>query len=127
MKENENKIKDVTTEIEYKNKTYHLVFNLNVMQEIQEEYGTIEKWGALTDGTNGEVNIKALIFGFTRMLNEGIEIENEENGENATQYKPFTEKQVGRMITEIGLENMTKRLTETVIESTKSDNQQKNV
>lgn len=124
MKENENKLKDITNEIEYKGKKYVIVFNLNVMQAIQEEYETIEKWGALTDGSNGEVNIKALIFGFTQMLNEGLEIESEENG---TEYKPFTEKQVGRMITEIGLENMAQTLSNTVIESTKSDNAPKNV
>lgn len=124
MKENENKLIDVSKEIEYKEKKYKIVFNLNVMQEIQEEYETIEKWGALTDGSNGEVKIKALIFGFTKMLNEGLEIESEENG---TEYKPFTEKQVGRMITDIGLNNVAKKLSATVIESTKSDNEEKNV
>lgn len=124
MKENE--LKSFNNEIKYKEKIYHLVFNLNVMQEIQEEYGTMENWGSLTDGSKGEVNIKALIFGFMKMLNEGIEIENEENGENAIKYPLFTEKQVGRMITEIGLENMAKKLSETVIESTKSDDTPKN-
>lgn len=123
MKENE--IKDIKNQVEYKGNNYNLVFNLNVMQEIQEEYETIEKWGSLTDGTNGEVNIKALIFGFMKMLNEGIEIQNEDEG---TEIKPFTEKQVGRMITEIGLENMAKKLSDTVIESTKSDdNSSKNL
>lgn len=124
MKENE--LKSFNNEIKYKEKIYHLVFNLNVMQEIQEEYGTMENWGSLTDGSKGEVNIKALIFGFMKMLNEGIEIENEDNGENAIKYPLFTEKQVGRMITEIGLENMAKKLSETVIESTKSDDTPKN-
>lgn len=124
MKNNDNKLKDITNEIEFKDKKYKIVFNLNVMQEIQEKYGTIEKWGALTDGTDGEVNIKALIFGFTQMLNEGLEIESEELG---TEYKPFTEKQVGRMITDIGLNTMAQKLNDTVIESTKSDNVSKNV
>lgn len=118
MKENE--IKDIKNQVEYKGNVYNLVFNLNVMQEIQEEYGTIEKWGSLTDGTSGEVNIKALIYGFMKMLNEGIEIQNEDEG---TEIKPFTEKQVGRMITEIGLEKMAQTLSKTVIESTKSDDE----
>ena len=111
-------MKDYNGEIEYKNKKYKLVFNLNSMERIQEEYGTIQKWGELTDGKNGEVNIKALVFGFTEMLNEGIDIENE----NLEEKLPFlTQKQVGRMITEIGIANAANKLNETVIESTKSE------
>lgn len=117
-------MKDVSKKITYKGKEYHLVFNLNVMQSIQDEYGTIDKWAELTDGTEqkdgrkGEPNAKAVIFGFTEMLNEGIDISNDENG---TDDKPLTHKQVGRLITEIGLIEATKKLNDTVIESTKSD------
>ena len=111
-------MKDYNGEIEYKNKKYKLVFNLNVMEQIQEEYTTLDDWGELTDGKKGEPNAKAIIFGITCMLNEGIDIENDENG---TDIKPFTLKQVGRIITEIGLLNATKKLNDTVIESTKSE------
>ena len=52
------------------------------------------------------------------MLNEGIDIENEENG---TDIKPLTLKQVGRIITEVGLAGATAALNQTVIESTKSE------
>ena len=110
-------MKDINGEIQYKDKTYRLVFNLNVMEKIQEEYGTIEKWGKMTDGKNGESNVKAVIFGFTEMINEGIDIQNEENGTND---KFLSTKQVGRMITEIGLMNATKELNDTVVKSTKS-------
>lgn len=108
-------MKDINGKIQYKDREYKLVFNLNVMEKIQEEYGSIEKWGELTSG--GEPSAKAVIFGFTEMLNEGIDIDNEENG---TDIKPLTLKQVGRIITEIGLENASNKLSETVIESTKS-------
>lgn len=111
-------MKDFNGEIEYKGKVYKLVFNLNVMEEIQNEYETLEEWGALTDGSKGEVNAKAIIYGFTAMLNEGLEIENEETG---SEFKPLSLKQVGRIITEIGLEDATKSLNETVVESTKSE------
>ena len=111
-------MKDFNGTIEYKGKTYKLYFNLNVMEQIQEEYGTIDKWGELSDGVSGEVNAKAVIFGITAMINEGIDIENEEKG---TDIKPFTLKQVGRMITEIGIKEATKKLNETVIESTKDE------
>lgn len=110
-------MKDFNGEVEYKGKVYKLIFNFNVMEAIQNEYGTIEEWGKLSDGVSGEPNAKAVIFGFKEMLNEGIDIENEENG---TDIKPLTLKQVGRMITEIGLQNATNTLNETVIESTKS-------
>ena len=45
-------------------------------------------------------------------------IEAEENG---TEYKPVTPAFVGRMLTDIGLDNMTKVLQDTVVESTKTD------
>ena len=111
-------MKDICGKIQYKNKDYSLVFNLNVMEKIQEEYGSLEAWGKLTDGEEGEPNAKAVIFGFTEMLNEGIDIANDENG---TDDKPLTLKQVGRMISDYGLENATKTMNKTVIESTKSE------
>lgn len=110
-------MKDVNGKIQYKDREYRLVFNLNVMEEIQAEYGSIDKWGELTDGKSGEPNAKAVIFGFAAMLNEGLDIENEENG---TEYKPFTLKQVGRIITEVGMQKTMDALTETVIDSTQS-------
>ncbi len=109
---------DVSKSIEYKGHKYKLVFNLNVMEEIQEEYGTVAKWGELTDGASGEPNAKAVIFGLAAMLNEGIDIDNEEKGEET---KPLTLKQVGRMITEIGLETSTQKLNDVIIESTQSE------
>lgn len=111
-------MKEVSSVITYKDKDYKIVFNLNVMERIQDEYKTIQEWGALTDGTSGEVNIKALIFGLTEMLNEGIEIANEDNGTNE---KLFTHKQVGRMLTDIGVDKATRSLNGVVVESTKSD------
>lgn len=111
-------MKDFNGTIQYKDRTYRLAFNLNVMESIQEEYGSIDKWASMTDGTDGEPNAKAVIFGFREMLNEGIDMDNEENG---TDFKPLTLKQVGRLISEIGLVEATSALNDTVIESTKSE------
>lgn len=110
-------LKDVSKKITYKDKEYTLVFNLNVMEEIQEKYGTLGKWGQLSDSKSGEPNAKAVIFGFTAMFNEGIDIDNEKNGTN---IQPLTPKQVGRIITEVGMKEMTNVLNDTVIESTES-------
>ena len=111
-------MKDFNGTLQYKDKEYKLVFNLNVMESIQEEYGSLEKWGELTDGASGEPDAKAVIFGFTEMINEGIDIQNEEDGPD---LKPLTKKQVGRMITEIGLQGATTTMNDTVINSTKSE------
>ena len=107
-------IDTVTSTIEYKGKKFKLVFNLNVMEALQDKYDSLDKWGELTDGSQGEPDIKALKFGFTEMLNEGIEIDNEDNGTN----EPLlTSKQVGRIITEAGLDNVQKKMNEVVIAS----------
>lgn len=111
-------MKDMCGNIQYKGRDYKLVFNLNVMEAIQEEYGSLTAWGDLTDGSAGEPNAKAVIFGFTQMINEGIDICNEENG---TDDKPLTVKQVGRMITDYGLLEATKTMNKTVIDSTQSE------
>lgn len=111
-------MKDFNGEIQYRGKSYKLVFDLNVMESIQEEYGSLDAWGKLTDGVSGEPNAKAVIFGFREMLNEGIDIDNEEKG---TQEAFLTLKQVGRMITEVGLMEATAVLNDTVVNSAKSE------
>lgn len=111
-------MKEMKNEIEYKGQKYSLVFNLNVMEVIQNEYKSVQEWGELTDGVKGEPNAKAIIFGLTEMLNEGIDIDNETREEK---LPLFTKKQVGRLLTEVGLKNVTQKLNETVVESTKSE------
>ena len=108
---------DINGKIQYNGKEYSLVFNLNVMEAIQEKYGTLDEWGELTGASGKEPNAKAVIFGFREMLNEGIDIENEENG---TDIEFLTLKQVGRIITQVGLSNATSTMQETVINSTQN-------
>ena len=110
-------MKEISKEFEYSGKKYGLVFNLNVMAVIQDKYGTLDAWGKLTDSKDEEPNAKAIIFGIWAMINEYIDIQNEEHG---TSEKPLTLKQTGRMITDIGLYEATKKVNETVVESTKS-------
>ena len=115
-------MKDFYTEFELNGKKYTLCFDLNVMEAIQEEYKTIENWSNLTNGNNGEADAKAILFGFTEMLNEGIDIMNEKNG---TDEKPLTRKQVGRMLTQYGMENVASKLAETITKAGKEE--EKNV
>ena len=106
----------------WKGVDYNLVFNLNVMEEIQEEYGSISAWGDLTDNEK-EPNAKAVIFGLTAMLNEGIDIDNEDNQgvEGYVPKKMLTKKQVGRLLTDVGMEEATQRLNDTVVNAVASD------
>ena len=116
-------MREVSNVITYKGKPYKIVFNLNVMEVIQDEYKTLEAWGELTDGKAGEVNVKALIFGLTAMLNEGIDITNEDNNANEPY---FTHKQVGRLLTDIGLEKTTEAVNDLVIDSAGVEDNSKN-
>jgi hypothetical protein len=111
-------MKDYKVTFKLDEQEYGAVFNLNVMEQIQEEYGSVQKWGAKTDAKSGEPNAKAIIFGFWAMMNEAIDIENDEKGENRPY---FTLKQVGRIISRAGLETSAKTLNNAVIEATKED------
>lgn len=111
-------MKDTTQTIDYKGKTYKLVFDLNVMEAIQDEYGSIEAWGNLTEPKKGEPNIKALVFGVMQMINEGIEIDNDDNG---TDDKPLTHRKVARILTEVGLDAVSGKAQQAVIDSTVDD------
>lgn len=110
-------MKDVSNELTYKGVTYNMVFNFNVMEAIQEEYGTIEKWAELSDGAGSEPNAKAVIFGITAMINEWIDMQNDDNG---TDIQKLTTKKVGRIISEIGFQNATMLMNDTVVKSTES-------
>ena len=111
-------MKDYKVIFKVEDKEYSAIFNLNVMEQIQDEYGTVKKWGELTDGKTGEANAKAIIFGFWAMINEAIDIENDENGANMPN---FSLKQVGRIISRAGLQKSAETLNKAVIEATKED------
>ena len=111
-------MKDAMQTIEYRGKSYKLAFDLNVMEAIQDEYGSIDAWGKLVEPEEGEPNIKALVFGATQMINEGIDIDNDENG---TDEKPLAHRKVARILTEVGLESVTGKVKKSVIDSTGDD------
>lgn len=114
-------MQETSTIISYKDKDYRLDFNINVLGELQEKYGSVQEWVNTVNLYNKdgeEVNVKALVYGLTVAINEGIDISNEEKNEK---QKPFTQKQVGRILTEIGLKEASQKVANAVIESTKSD------
>lgn len=113
---------DKVNYLETKTEKYPLVFSLNVMEAIQDKYGSIDKWSSLIQ-KNGEPDIKALKFFITEAINEGIEIENEKNNEKR---KSVTSKQVGRILTEVGLSDTANKIMTTISESIQTDDTSKN-
>lgn len=114
-------------EIKYlntKNEKFPFVYSLNVMNQIQNKYGTLSAWSDLIEPKDGgEPSIEAVLFFFKEAINEGIDIENE----NRQEPRPFiNEKKVGRIITEIGMPEATRRLKGIVVDSTKNDNEENN-
>ena len=115
-------MKNTVVYIETEKKNYPLVFNLNVMEEIQEQYGSLDEWGKVTQG-NGEPKVKDLKNGIMAMINEAIDIENEENGTNEPM---LDERKVGRIMTEVGIVTIVQKIQEITIASTKSEDDGKN-
>lgn len=104
----------------YKGVEYDLVFNLNVMEMLQDEYGSVEAWSAKSMESD-EPNIKVLKFGFKAMINEGIEIYNEDH--ISEQKELVDDKIVGRIISSVGFSNVTDIIANTVINSTESEDE----
>ena len=104
--------------IETEKRNYPLVFNLNVMEEIQEKYGSLDNWGELTKGNGEEPKIKELKAGVMFMINEAIDIENENNNTNEPMV---TDKQVGRIMGDVGLDVIVQKIQEITIASAKSE------
>lgn len=113
------------TYIEAQNRRYPIVFNINVMEEIQEAYGSLSAWGSIVENADGgEPKIKDLKIGLMLMINEAIDIENEEKGEKTPMV---TSKQVGRLIGEVGFEAITAVIQNLTIASTDTgENEGKN-
>ena len=116
-------MKNTVVYIETEERKYPLAFNLNVMEEIQEHYGSLDAWGKVTQG-DGEPKVKDLKCGVMAMLNEGIDMENESNG---THEPLLTAKKVGRIMTEVGIQNIVKAIQDITVASVKTEDSGKNV
>jgi hypothetical protein len=81
---------------------YPVAFTLNVMELIQDKYGSMDAWGnALKPPKGEEPQIKDVIWTFKEFINEGIDIENETSGNSR---QPITHKQAGRILSSFGME-----------------------
>lgn len=114
---------DKITYLETNSEKFPLAFTLNVMESIQDEYGTLSEWSELIRNKK-EPNIKALKFFITEAINEGIEIENEKSSEKRV---PITSSKAGRIITEIGLKKVANTITKMITESMPHNEKSKKV
>lgn len=69
-------------------KEYHLLFDLNVIDELQDRFGGYDKIDEKIDQQKCKEWVKNLRWLLTILINEGLPEED----------TPFTEKQVGKMI-----------------------------
>ncbi len=113
---------DTIKYLETESEKYPLAFTLNVMEIIQEKYGSIETWSELIQ-KQGEPDIKALKFFITEAINEGLDIESEKTGEKR---KLITPRKAGRILTEIGLKQATNTVASVITESVRADRTSKN-
>lgn len=94
---------------------YPIAFDFNVLEEIQDKYGSFNEWQDKLDPADGsEIKFKDLKFIFLTMINEGIDIENEEKCEDR---KFITDRKVGRILTEVGMERIAGNLKEVITNS----------
>ncbi len=100
---------------------YPIAFTLNVMEAAQEKYGTFQKWAEKLSSGADSVDIAAIIWTFETAINEGIDIENDDNGTK----RPFiTKKQAGRIVSSLGLSGALSTLQSNVVKATKSDEEE---
>ncbi len=114
---------DKITYLETDSEKFPLAFTLNVMESIQNEYGTLSEWSELIRNKK-EPNIKALKFFITEAINEGIEIENEKSSEKRV---PIASSKAGRITTEVGLKKVANTIIKMITESMPHDEKSKKV
>lgn len=114
---------DKITYLETDSEKFPLAFTLNVMEALQDEYGTLSEWSELIRNQK-EPNIKALKFFITEAINESIEIEDEKSSEKRVS---ITSSKAGRIITEIGLKKVANTITKMITESMPHDEKSKKV
>lgn len=110
--------------IEISDKKYPLSFSLNVMEQVQETYGSMDEWMNTLQAEPGkEIKMKDLIWTFQQFINEGIEIENEETNDSTQIKQLLTHKQVGRLITQVDMKELVSTMRSITVKSIKKEDQ----
>lgn len=102
---------------------YPMAFTLNVMESAEEKYGGVESWAKLMD--QKEPSYKALKFMVLEIINEGIDIENQDLKDDKKK-ELLTSKQVGRLITRVGMDEIGVKVFKLIQESLPKGGKSKN-
>lgn len=84
--------------IKVNDKEYTLVANINVVEKIQKEFGSVTVWCQKI--FSEEIDAHAAKFGALCLINEAIDIKNENEHAN---IKHITDREVGILLTEYGI------------------------
>ena len=123
--------------IETKEDKYPVIFSFNVLEEIQNKYDSFDNWSHIIEGEQfidgkwqkKEPKISDVKYFIKIAINEGIDLENEKTNSDR---KFLTDKQVGRLISEVGVQTISKIIREVIQTSTigttdiNEDNESKN-
>lgn len=99
-------------DFEFDGKKYPGIFNLNVMADLQEKFGSVDVL-KLIEGD--EPNIIAIRFLMTKMINEAERVNKEKE-----EKKYFTEEEIGSMVTIDDLLNSSKVAQNIIVRDTES-------
>lgn len=96
-------------------KQYPMCLSINVMAELQKKYGSFEETMELIDSSKqNEINYAVLIDFYYYSINEGIDIYNENKNEQE-KINFVSERQAGRIISELGFAKSKETAKSTVI------------
>jgi dissimilatory sulfite reductase (desulfoviridin) alpha/beta subunit len=99
-----------------KNK-YPIAFTLNVMESLEDEYGGLKQWVELID--SDEPSYKAIKFMVQEVIGEGQDILNQSDDK-------LSSKEIGRLISRIGMEKVGEEIFKLIKESLPEAKQGKN-
>ena len=101
-----------------KDKKIPALFDLNVVAELQEKYGSLSEWNAKCFPEGSEPRLKPLIHAFELAINEGYDaIGSDERVSN---------QEAGRIVTAMTIEKAAAKIKQLVVDSTKSGEEGKN-
>ena len=80
---------------------YPIIFALKTLREIQNKYGSPQKWATIAMNPEKEVDLDAVTFCLMHMINTGLALEAFKNN---TQVKEITQAQAEFILQDYGIE-----------------------
>lgn len=103
---------------EVKDNKIPALFDLNVVAELQETYGSLSEWNAKCFPEGSEPRLKPLIHAFELAINEGYDATGSD--------KRVSKQEAGRIVTAMTIEKAAAKIKQLVVDSTKSGEKGKN-